>query len=163
MYPPPLKTLVDLFSGLPENERRELLIHYAANSGRHAPQPREVFDLEDVRKDAECTDTVGVHVRLSGAGCCHLRVTLGPEVQTLTRALSSVLCEGLDGAAAADVLAVPDRFVEEIAGTELVRLRSRTVYYVFRRIKEAVQRLMARAGPELPCPPAPGHGDGANE
>lgn len=139
MFPPRLQALVDLFSGLSEHERRELLIHYAAGSGRHAPQPGEVFDIEEVRKDAECTDTVGIHVRVSEGGRCHFRVTLGPEVQTLTRALSSVLCEGLDGAPAAEVLAVPESLVAEIAGAELVRLRSRTAYYVFRRLKEAVR------------------------
>jgi cysteine desulfuration protein SufE len=163
MYPAPLQSLVDLFSRLPENERRELLIHYAGSSGRHAPQPGEVFDIEEVRKDAECTDTVGVHLRLSEAGRCHVRVTLGPEVQTLTRALSSVLCEGLEGTPAAEVLAVPDRFVEEIAGTELVRLRSRTVYYVFRRIKEALRKRLEDDVSDAPAREAQSAGDRSNE
>ena len=90
MYPAPLQALVDLFSGLCENERRELLIHYAGGSVRHAPRQGEVFDIEESRKDAECTDTVGIHVRVDGGGRCHFRVTLGPEVQTLTRAGASV-------------------------------------------------------------------------
>lgn len=137
MYPPALQALVDLFAGLSESERRELLIHYARGSCRHAPQPGEVFDLEDVRHDAECTDTVGIHLRISGGGRCHFRITLGPEVQTLTRALSSILCEGLDGTPASDVVRLPDTFIEQIVGATLVRLRSRTVYYVLNRMKEA--------------------------
>jgi len=156
MFPPRLQALVDLFSGLPENERRELLIHYANGSRRHAPRQGEVFDIEEVRKDAECTDTVGIHIRLGDGGRCHFRVTLGPEVQTLTRALTSVLCEGLDGAPAAEVLAVPDHFVDEIAGAELVRLRSRTVHYVFHRMKEAVRNRLEH---NLPGPPATGRNE----
>jgi cysteine desulfuration protein SufE len=144
MYPLALQALVDLFAGLSEGERRELLIHYASGSARHAPQPGEVFDLEDVRHDAECTDTVGIHLRLSEGDRCHFRVTLGPEVQTLTRALSGVLCEGLENSPAVEVAALSDRFVEEIAGSVLTRLRSQTVYYVLRRMKEALARLRSR-------------------
>lgn len=140
MYPEPLQALVDLFAELPENERRELLIDFARGSVLHAPQPGEVFDIDDVRHDAECTDRVGIHLRVSDGDRCHFRVTLGPEVQTLTRALSSVLCQGLNGIPAAEVLATPDAFVEKIAGAALVRLRSRTVYYVLHRMKEAVQK-----------------------
>jgi cysteine desulfuration protein SufE len=139
MYPPALQALVDLFAGLSESERRELLIHYARGSARHAPQPGEVFDLEDIRHDAECTDTVGIHLRVSEGDRCHFRITLGPEVQTLTRALSSILCEGLDGTPAVKVSSLPDTFIAQIAGASLVRLRSRTAYYVLRRMKEAAQ------------------------
>jgi cysteine desulfuration protein SufE len=62
-------------------------------------------------------------------------------VQTLTRALAAILCEGLDGAAPADIAALPETVVEDIAGQVLVRLRSRTAYYILRRVKQAVQAL----------------------
>jgi len=136
IYPPRLQAIADLFAGLTESARRELLIHYAAGTARHAPQPGEAFDIEDVRHDTECTDKVGIHLRVSDG--CHFRVTLGPEVQTLTRALTSILCEGLDSLPPADVLALSESFVNAIVGTELIRLRSRTVYYIVRRMKEAV-------------------------
>jgi cysteine desulfuration protein SufE len=144
MYPLALQALVDLFAGLSESERRELLIHYARGSLRHAPQPGEIFDLEDVRHDAECTDTVGIHLRISDGNRCHFRITLGPEVQTLTRALSSLLCEGLENAPAGDVVRLPDTFIEQIAGATLVRLRSRTVYYVLKRMKETAHQWLQR-------------------
>ena len=135
MYPPRLQAIADLFAGLTESARRELLIHYAAGAARFAPQPGELFDVEDVRHDAECTDKVGIHLRLADG--CRFRVTLGPEVQTLTRALSAILCEGLDALPPAEVLAVPESYVDAVAGANLVRLRSRTVYYILRRMKEA--------------------------
>ena len=143
MYPPRLQAIADLFAGLTESARRELLIHYAAGAARYAPQPGETFDIEDMRHDAECTDKVGIHLRIHDG--CHFRVTLGPEVQTLTRALSAILCEGLDGLPPAEVAALPESIVDAIVGTELVRLRSRTVYYIVRRLKEAARAVIAQA------------------
>ena len=137
MIPAPLQSIADLFAGLSENERRELLIHYAAGVERYAPQQGESFEVEDIRHDAECMDTVGVHVKLIG-GRCHFRVSFGPEVQTLTRALTAILCEGLAAATAHEILSLPDDIAQEFAGAQLVRLRSRTVHYVLRRMKNAV-------------------------
>ena len=143
--PAALDELVTFFEALPEGERRENLIDLAASVAAHAPQPGEVFDLQDVRKDAECTDTVGVHVRLEEGGRVRFAVSLGPKVQTLTRALTTLLCRGLNGSTVRDVLAVPQDFVPRIIGADLVRLRSQTVYYVLTRMKEAARALAADA------------------
>jgi cysteine desulfuration protein SufE len=143
--PAALNELVTFFEALPEAERRENLIDLAASVAAHAPQPGETFDLEDVRKDAECTDTVGVHVRLEEGGRVRFAISLGPKVQTLTRALTTLLCRGLNGSTLQEVLAVPQDFVPRIIGAELVRLRSQTVYYVLNRMKEAARVLAADA------------------
>lgn len=142
-YPAALNELITFFESLPEGERRENLIDLAAASASHAPQEGESFDLEDVRKDAECTDTVGVHVRVVDGGRVHFAISLGPKVQTLTRALTTILCRGLNGCALQEVIDVPQDFVPRIIGAELVRLRSQTVYYVLGRMKEAAGRLLA--------------------
>ena len=142
--PPALSEWITFFESLPEGERRENLIEMAAQAAKHAPKEDEAFDLEDVRKDAECTDTVGVHVRLGKDGLVHFAISLGPKVQTLTRALTVILCRGLNRSTAQAVLDVPQDFVPRIIGTELVRLRSRTVYYVLNRMKESMQALMGR-------------------
>ena len=143
-YPAALSELIAFFESLPEGERRENLIDRATQAAKHAPKEGEAFDLEDVRKDAECTDTVGVHVRLEQDGGVHFAVSLGPKVQTLTRALTVILCRGLNGSTTQAVLDVPQDFVPRIIGTELVRLRSQTVYYVLNRMKESVQALLGR-------------------
>lgn len=140
--PPALDELIAFFESLPEGERRENLIDLAATTPAHAPKPDERFDLEDVRKDAECTDTVGIHVRLEEGAQVHFAVTLGPKVQTLTRALAVILCRGLNGCTLQQVIDVPQDFVPRIIGADLVRLRSQTVYYVLRRMKEAAQTLL---------------------
>jgi cysteine desulfuration protein SufE len=136
--PPGLSAIVDLFEHLPEAERRALLVHYAEGAKHCAPRPGEVFDLEDVRKDEECTDTVGIHLRVDDAGTAHFRVSLGPEVQTLTRAMTSILCRGLEGATPREILDLEADFVPRLIGSDLIRQRSQTVYYVLSRMKGAL-------------------------
>ena len=140
-YPAALSELISFFESLPESERRENLIDLAAAAAAHAPKEGEKFDLEHVRHDAECTDTVGVHARLEHGHHVHFAISLGPKVQTLTKALATILCRGLNGSTLTEVLAVPQDFVPRIVGTDLVRLRSQTVYYVLGRMKQAAQAL----------------------
>lgn len=138
-YPAPLTELIEFFEGLPEPERRENLINYADAAAACRRKEGEVFDLEDVRKDEECTDTVGVFLRVDANDHVFFAIELGPKVQTLTKAMTAILCQGLNGATIPEVLAVPADFVARIVGAELVRLRSQTVYYVLGRMKTAVK------------------------
>ena len=137
MYPPKLQKIVDLFSALPDAEKRETLITYADSAKNQGPRDGETFDLEDIRKDEECTDTVGVFLKVNPDRTTHFRVTLGPHVQTLTKAMTSILCRGLEGCTIEDVLEVPADFVPKIVGADLVRQRSQTVYYILTRMKGA--------------------------
>ncbi len=134
-YPPNLAEIVDLFDALPEDEKRENLIAYADNAAHCALKPGETFDLEDTRKDEECTDTVGVFLKVGPQRDAHFAINLGPHVQTLTRAMTAILCKGLDGATPEQIMEVPQDFVPKIVGGQLVRLRSQTVYYILTRIK----------------------------
>ncbi|HEY7000295.1 MAG TPA: SufE family protein [Candidatus Udaeobacter sp.] len=135
MYPNKLNKIISLFESLPEDERRETLVAYADNAKNQEPHPGESFDLTDVRKDEECTDTVGVYLQVNHKGRAQIRMTLGPEVQTLTRSMTAILCKGLEGSTPQEILDLPSDFVTRIVGTELVRIRSQTIYYVFTRIK----------------------------
>ncbi len=135
MYPAKLQNIIHLFETLPEAERRETLVAYSDSVKKQEPRPNEKFDLQDVRKDEECADTVGVYLQVDEQGRAHLRMSLGPEVQTLTRAMASILCKGLDGATPQEILELPSDFVTRIVGSELVRIRSQTTYYVLTRIK----------------------------
>ncbi len=140
-YPQPLTELMTFFESLSEPERRENLIDLAAAAKNCEPHEGESFVFSDVRKDAECTDTVGVFVRVEEEGRVYFAITLGPQVQTLTRAMAVLLCRGLNGATLREVIDVPQDFVPRIIGEHLVRLRSQTVYYVLARMKEAVRKL----------------------
>ncbi|NCX76949.1 MAG: Fe-S metabolism protein SufE, partial [Actinobacteria bacterium] len=59
-YPAKLQEIVSLFEHLPDEEKRESLISYSLTAKNSEPKEGEKFDLEDVRKDEECADTVGV-------------------------------------------------------------------------------------------------------
>ena len=84
-------------------------------------------------------DTVGVYLHVEENGKAHIRMTLGPEVQTLTRAMTAVLCKGLEGCTPQEILDLPSDFVTRIVGAELVRIRSQTIYYVLTRIKASAK------------------------
>jgi len=135
MYPTKLNKIINLFESLPEDERRETLVSYADNAGRQEPREGEKFDLVDVRKDEECADTVGVYLLVDENGRAHIRMTLGPEVQTLTRSMTAILCKGLQDCTPQEIFDVPSDFVTRVVGAELVRIRSQTIYYVLSRIK----------------------------
>jgi|ERR1700730_5332353 len=135
MYPTKLDKIINLFESLPEDERRETLVSYADNAKRQEPREGEKFDLVDVRKDEECADTVGVYLHVDEWGTAQIRMTLGPEVQTLTRSMTAILCKGLEACTPQEILDVPSDFVTRIVGAELVRIRSQTIYYVLTRIK----------------------------
>jgi cysteine desulfuration protein SufE len=144
MIPARLRQTVELFASLAEEERRENLIACAEQARRCTPREGEIFDLEDVRKDEECTDTVGIFLRLGADGRLTIRVALGEKVQTLTKAMTAILCRGLEGCTLEEVLALSDDFVPQIVGGQLVRIRSQTVYYVLGRMKGACQVLRNR-------------------
>jgi cysteine desulfuration protein SufE len=135
IYPQGLQKIVSLFESLPEQEKRDALISYADQARKWEPKEGETFNLEDIRKDEECTDTVGVFLKVDNEERATFRVTLGPQVQTLTRAMTSILCRGLEHSTVSEILGVPGDFVPKIVGGELIRARSQTVYYVLTRMK----------------------------
>ena len=143
-YPPKLTAIISLFESLPEEEKRENLIAYSEQAKKHEPKPGETFDLEDVRKDEECTDTVGVFLKVDRKRRVSLRVSLGPQVQTLTKAMTAILCKGLEGSTLDEIMELPADFVPKIVGGQLVRIRSQTVYYILTRIKSACKVFLNR-------------------
>lgn len=144
-FPPKLAEIIAFFESQTEDERRGNLIAYAGQAKKHEPRPEETFASEDVRKDEECTDTVGVFLRLDAERRAHFRITLGPQVQTLTQALTAILCQGLDGATLDEIISLPADFVPKIVGGQLVRIRSQTVYYILTRMQDAARALRERS------------------
>jgi len=143
-YPAKLSEIIEFFEMLPEEEKRENLILYADNSKHQEPRAGDTFTLEDVRKDEECTDTVGVFLNVDADRAAHFRITLGPHVQTLTKAMTTILCKGLDGLKPEEVMEVPQDFVPKIVGAHLVRARSQTVYYILGRMKAVCRVFLNR-------------------
>lgn len=137
--PPQLEEIIGFFEMLPDDEKRRALISYADQLPKHAPPEGAEMALVDVRRDQECLDTVGIFLQLDAAERARFFVTVGDEVQTLTRAMAAILCEGLAGMAVRDVPGLPATFVPRIVGQQLFRQRSQTVYYILTRMKAAVK------------------------
>jgi cysteine desulfuration protein SufE len=142
--PAALQEIIDLFEYLPDPEKRENLINYSESAANWEPAEGESFSLEDVRKDEECTDTVGIFLNVDPDNRTEFKVSLGPKVQTLTKAMTAILCRGLKGCTPEEILAIPADFVPRIIGAELVRQRSQTVYYVLSRMKGASKAFLNR-------------------
>jgi sulfur transfer protein SufE len=74
-----------------------------------------------------------------------LAAEVGQEVTTLTRALTALFVENLNGASADDILGVDPSIVPRVVGESLMRQRSNSAYYTLRRVKEAVRALEGKA------------------
>ncbi len=140
--PPTLAEIVTFFDGLTEVQRRDALLSYAAEAPRHAPCEEETYVAVDDREHPGCVDTVILCMAVTPTGGIRLRAGLGPEVQTLTRALVAILCRGLEGCPLQAVANLPDDFIPAIVGEQLMRSRARSVYHVLRRLRESASGLL---------------------
>lgn len=138
--PEKLTKLIHFFESLQENERRENLMLFANNAEKWMPEEQVNYCIKDIRKDEHCTDEVGIFV-LSDKNEISFRVSLGEKVQTLTRAISSILCEVIEKQDKNTIRAINRNDISRIVGHELVRLRSQTVYYILDRMQEALEKL----------------------
>jgi cysteine desulfuration protein SufE len=92
-----------------------------------------------IQRHVLSAEALGIFLKVDRDYSSHFRVTLGPQVQTLTKAMTSVLCNGLEGVTPQELLDVPSDFVPKIVGADLVRQRSQTVYYILTRMKSAAK------------------------
>jgi len=143
-YPGQLARIVRFFESLNEEQKRENLILYAESAKKIAPREGEIFDIQDVRKDQECADTVGVFLKIHPNKTASFRMTLGPNVQTLTKAMAAILCKGLEGVKPEEIVDLESDFVPKIVGGHLVRQRSQTTYYVLGRMKAICNNWLRR-------------------
>ncbi len=146
-YPAPLQEIIDLCEDLSESERRELLWSYAESAVGYEPQPDEVYAVKDERHDKECLDVVGIYLAMTPSGTAQFRIRMGPKVQTLTRAMANILCKGFNDQPLEVLMDCDNHFIRRIVGEELMRLRSRTVYYVLDRMREAAASYPSPSSP----------------
>jgi cysteine desulfuration protein SufE len=137
------------FESLEKDGRIQALIALADGLLKLAPEDGERWDVKDIRKDLECQDVVGLFVRRDGERV-HLAAEVGQEVTTLTRALTALFVENLNGEQSADILAVDPNLIPRVVGESLMRQRSNSAYYTLRRLKEAVRALEGEPIPPLP-------------
>jgi cysteine desulfuration protein SufE len=137
--PPQLAELVDDFAGVGPKDRLQLLLELS----RELPElPERYADAADTMEQVhECQSPLflAVEVAPDPERHVHLFFSAPPEAPT-TRGFASIMHTGLDGEAAADVLAVPDDFYTALGLAEAVSpLRLRGMAAMLARIKKQVR------------------------
>ncbi len=145
--PKRLERIASYFEQLDEQSRRERLIAYAEQSEKWQPQPDDEILYQDIRKDEECLDEVGVFIVSDAEGVAY-RMQYGKDVQILTRAIGTILSDGLNHAKPEEVTSLPADVIHRIIGQQLFRNRSQSIYYIFNRIKQAMKRYLETTIPE---------------
>ncbi len=135
--PEALAEIVDTFATSPPRDRLELLLEYAqmlpAMPERYAAH-RELLEAVP-----ECQSPLFVASEVDAEGRVHLFMDAPPEAPT-TRGFAGIFHIGLDGATAAQVLAVPAEVTTRMALAEVVSpLRMRGASALLGRVQRQVR------------------------
>ena len=133
--PAPLAEVVSEFAEMAGQDKLNLLLEFA-NELPELPGDLTEAAMEPV---PECQSPLFLHV--DAADRCHVRLYFSaPAEAPTTRGFASILAAGLDGQAAADILAVPDDFYSELGLAALISpLRLRGMSAMLTRIKRRLR------------------------
>ena len=131
-----LQEIVDEFAGLPPELRLEALLDY---SRRVPPLPPRLAGHRDAMEQVpECQTPFFLAAEVGDDDAVTIHFDAPPEAPT-TRGFAGILSEGLNGAAAAEVLAVPNGFYTELGLDRVVSpLRLRGISAILARLKRQV-------------------------
>lgn len=134
--PSRLQTIVDVFATSPKEFRLEALVDYA----RRLPDlpQRYADDPELLEQVPECQTPFFLATELDEDGTVHMFFSAPPESPTV-RGYAGLLLDGLEGASADDILALPDDFYFGMGLEEVVTpLRLRGMGAILARLKRQV-------------------------
>jgi cysteine desulfuration protein SufE len=141
--PPQLAELVDDFAGVGPKDRLQLLLELS----QELPDlPERYADAADTMEPVpECQSPLFLAVEVDSDPERHVHLFFSaPREAPTTRGFASIMHTGLDGEAAADVLAVPDDFYTALGLGEAVSpLRLRGMVAMLARIKNQVRTATA--------------------
>jgi len=134
--PAKLQRIVDLFAAAPREIKLQALLDY---SNRVPPLPPEFADHpERLEKVPECQSPFFLATEVTPEGEVILHFESPREAPT-TRGYAGILSEGLAGATADEVLAVPGDFYMDMGLEEVVSpLRLRGMDAIFARMKRQI-------------------------
>jgi len=133
--PAPLAEVVSEFAEMAGQDKLNLLLEFANDL------PALPGDLTEAAMEAvpECQSPLFLHVDAADRDSVRLYFSAPAEAPT-TRGFASILAAGLDGQAAADILAVPDDFYSELGLAALISpLRLRGMSAMLTRIKRRLR------------------------
>ena len=130
-----LAAIADEFRAAPDELRIELLLEYA----EALPPLPEHLDSAGMEKVVECQTPFFLHADVAAGHTVALWFDCPPEAPT-TRAFAGILADGLDGATADEVLAVPDDLADRMGlGHTISPLRLRGMTAIIVRMKRQVR------------------------
>ena len=134
--PPKLAEIVDEFSTAPRELVLEMLLEYA---DAVAPLPAELGGHQGMEQVPECQTAFFLRAEVQPDRTVRTHFDCPPEAPT-TRAFAGILAEGLDGASADEVLAVPDDLYTRMGLAQTISpLRVRGGTAVLGRLKRQVR------------------------
>ena len=149
--PARLAEIVEEFADLPAELRLEALLDY---SRRVPPLPERLAGHRDAMEQVpECQTPFFLATELDDGDRVTIHFDAPPEAPT-TRGFAGILSEGLNGATATEVLAVPNGFYTSLGLDRVISpLRLRGISAILGRLKRQVGvQLEARAaGPAAPA------------
>lgn len=139
--PARLQDVVDRFARAPRELRVQALLQYAR---KVPPLPPELAGGRDaLERVEECQTPFFLATELDEEGAVHLFFDCPPEAPTV-RGFAGILLEGLEGATADEVLAVPDGFYQAMGLGDVVSpLRLRGLGAILARLKRQVREKRA--------------------
>jgi cysteine desulfuration protein SufE len=133
--PAKLSVIVEEFAAAPRDVVLEMLLEYA---DAVAPLPEELRDHAGMEQVPECQTPFFLKADVTAAGTVELHFDCPPEAPT-TRAFAGILSEGLEGASAAEVLAVPGDLYQQMGLADAISpLRVRGGTAILRRLQRQV-------------------------
>lgn len=133
--PDALAEIVDDFAALGDSDKVTLLLEFA----RELPELPADLHTQAMEPVPECQSPVFLSVDAADADSVRLYFSAPPEAPT-TRGFASILHQGLDGAPAAAILAVPADFYHALGLSSAVSpLRLRGMAGMLGRIKAQVR------------------------
>jgi len=136
--PPTLQRIVDLFAAAPREVKLQALLDY---SRRVPPLPPELAGRRDLfEKVDECQSPFFLKADVGEDGVVVMYFDAPAEAPT-TRGYAGILAEGLAGASAADILAIPADFYMGLGLADVITpLRLRGMGAIVTRLKRQVQQ-----------------------
>lgn len=139
--PQKLQQIVELFASAPRDVKLQALLDY---SRRMPPLPAELVGQPDLLERVdECQSPFFLKAAVHEDGTVEMFFDAPAEAPT-TRGYAGILAEGLAGATAAEILALPDDFYIGMGLAEVVSpLRLRGMAAIVARLKRQVQGQMS--------------------
>ena len=133
---PRLQEIADDFNALMGQERLQLLLEFAQEL---PPLPDRYAERHDLLEPVpECQTPLFLAAEVEPDATVHLFFDAPPEAPT-TRGFAGILSEGLNGATAAEVLAVPNGFYTALGLDRVISpLRLRGISAILGRLKRQV-------------------------